>query len=82
MDGWNTTFLLGRPWEGLSSEATAMLVSRRVDLFLSEISRIGTSNFRTLVGHQPPEQHGLSIEAMPFYIKDLRRGKGWGGLES
>ena len=27
MDGWNTTFLLGRPWEGLSSEATAMLDS-------------------------------------------------------
>ena len=49
-----------------------MLVPGRVDLFLPEISRIGTSNFRTLVGHQPPEQHGLSIEAMPFYIKDLR----------
>lgn len=39
------------------------------------VLRIGTSNFRTLVGHQPPEQHGLSIEAMPFYIKELRPGQ-------
>lgn len=33
---------------------------------------IGTSNFRTLVGAQPAEQHGLSVEPMPFFVRDLR----------
>ncbi|CAK9055760.1 Allophanate hydrolase [Durusdinium trenchii] len=34
---------------------------------------IGTSNFRTLVGHQPPEQSGMSVEALPYYVEELRQ---------
>lgn len=37
---------------------------------------IGTSNFRTLVGHQPPEQSGMSVEALPYYVEELRPAEG------
>lgn len=34
---------------------------------------IGLCNFETLIEQQPPEQKGLSVEALPIYVEELRK---------